>query len=560
MVHQAIERARLIIFTEGLVPWKLHERNAEFEPPLNSSQTYIKSVDVHLSDDTSSRDVLDESYSLRLMEQGRVEIHSKTSIGLIRALDTFTQLFYRHSESGQDVVYTNLAPLQIDDRPRFQHRGLNLDVARNWYPVADILRTIDALAWNKFNRLHLHITDAQSWPLEIPALPKLARQGAYRKDLTYSSDDLKHMQSYAALRGIELYLEVDMPGHTASIAHAYPNLIAATDMQPQWELYSLEPPSGQLKLNSSAVRDMIAVLLDDLLPRLRKHGSTMFHTGGDELNLNVYRSDETVHSNNRAVIRPLLQAFVDAVHDRVRKHGLIPVVWEEMLLDWELSLGKDVIIQTWRDDVSVVKVARRGHRVLAGNYHSWYLDCGHGSWLIPRSRSPSFRDNSSSSISGIDETISAENDNNNNNNITTRYLFSDYCSPYKPWQFIYDYNPVIDLPSHLHHLLFGAEAHLWSELTDPVNLDGKLWPRLAAVAEVLWTGPGPGRTYRNSDHDDVNNDEMMNKGKRRGGENRYHEVARRLAQWRERLVLRGIRAEVVQMVWCTQMGPSSCTF
>lgn len=107
---------------------------------------------------------------------------------------------------------------------------IGLTVVR--YPVEDILRTIDALAWNKFNRLHVHMTDSQSWPLDIPSLPELSKLGAYQTGLSYTPSDFEKIQKYGAERGVEVYIEFDMPGHTTSIGHSHPELIAAMDAKP----------------------------------------------------------------------------------------------------------------------------------------------------------------------------------------------------------------------------------------------------------------------------------------------------------------------------------------
>lgn len=118
----------------------------------------------------------------------------------------------------------------------------------------NILRTIDALSWNKFNRLHskelrnahvldtqailttcffaVHMTDSQSWPLEIPAIPELAREGAYQKGLSYSPSDFEKIQKYGIERGVQVYIEFDMPGHTTAIALSHPELITAANAKP----------------------------------------------------------------------------------------------------------------------------------------------------------------------------------------------------------------------------------------------------------------------------------------------------------------------------------------
>ena len=96
----------------------------------------------------------------------------------------------------------------------------------------EVMWTIEALAFNKFNRLHLRASDAQSWPLKMPVLPDLASKGAYRPDQIWTAADLHEVQQFGSYRGVEVYLEIDMPGHTASIHAAYPDLIQSQNRQP----------------------------------------------------------------------------------------------------------------------------------------------------------------------------------------------------------------------------------------------------------------------------------------------------------------------------------------
>jgi hexosaminidase len=205
--------------------------------------------------------------------------------------------------------------------------------------------------------------------MDIPALPQLSQKGAYRAGLSYSPDDIKLIQTYAIERGVEVIIEFDMPGHTTSIGYAYPDLIAAFDAKP-WDTYCAEPPCGTLKLNSSAVYDFLQTLFSDVIPRVSPY-SAYFHTGGDEVNSMAYLLDDTVQSNLTSVIQPLIQKLVDRNHAQLRAAGLAPVVWEEMALDWDLTLGDDVLVQTWLSDESVAKVTALGHKALAGNYNFW---------------------------------------------------------------------------------------------------------------------------------------------------------------------------------------------
>src|SRR5205814_1939064 len=172
--------------------------------------------------------LLDEAYTLHLSEDGHLTITIASYRGDLHALASLSQLFFRHSLARvADIVYTPYAPVHIVDGPAFAHRGLNLDISRNRISPQDAMRTLDAMALNKFNRLHLHASDSQSWPLEIRALPELARKGAYDHSQIWSVADLKEVQDYGSARGVEVYLEIDLPGHTASVHHAYLNLITA---------------------------------------------------------------------------------------------------------------------------------------------------------------------------------------------------------------------------------------------------------------------------------------------------------------------------------------------
>ncbi len=375
IVQGGVSRAFAAIFQDNFVPWKLHRRNAlaTFEPNLQAGQKWVKSLAItQTSVDKAGTfrplaGAVDESYNLTLGVDGTAKIAAVSSTGVLRGLETFVQLFYQHS--GGPFWYTPYAPVSIHDAPRFPHRGLLLDVARNWYEVKHIQRTIDALSWNKMNRLHLHMTDSQSWPLEIPSMPEVARKGAYRSDLTYGADDLEEIQKYGIARGVEVIIEIDMPGHIGSLAWSHPELIFAYDAFPYF-WWCAEPPCGAFKLNNSAVDTFLGKLFADLLPRVAPY-SAYFHTGGDELNANDSMLDPDIRSNSSTVLQPLLQKFINANHARVRKQGLVPMVWEEIPINWNVTLGNDTVVQTWLGDSSVKTLTSQGLKVIDSNYNYW---------------------------------------------------------------------------------------------------------------------------------------------------------------------------------------------
>jgi len=283
VIQSAVSRTLQVLFTQSLLPWKLFPRNqlSEYEPAANLRKTYISCIEIKYTGvDTSSTfrplagDV-DESYELTITIDGIATITGASPNGVIYGLESFTQLFYQHSSGISTGLYTAMAPVHISDSPKFPHRGLNMDLSRNWYPVPEILRTIDALSMNKFNRLHLHMTDSQSWPLDIPSIPELSQKGAYMKGLSYSPADFQNIQTYAINRGVEIIVEFDMPGHTTAIGLSHPELLTAYNAHP-WNTYCAEPPCGSLKLNSPDVDAFLEKLFDDVLPRIN---GAYFHTG-----------------------------------------------------------------------------------------------------------------------------------------------------------------------------------------------------------------------------------------------------------------------------------------
>jgi hexosaminidase len=496
-IQTAFERTRGRIFSERFVPCRLYPRNAFPEPALTSAKIHINHVVLSIESlprQDSRRETQQEAYELDISDNGDVSITAHGFAGAVWALETFAQLFLAHSEPSQGV-YMPYAPIHIADEPLFAHRGLNLDISRNRIFPSDVMRTIEGMSMNKMNRLHIHATDSQSWPIQVPSLPELAAKGSYHDQQIWSVVDLAKVQQRGKDRGVEVFLEVDMPGHTGSIHHAYPELIAAYDMRP-WEAWAQQPPSGQLKLNSPDVFKFLETLFDDVFPRISPF-TTHFHVGGDEVCMKAFELDETVRSSSPDIVLPHLQKFFDRVFAKIETHSLTPLAWEEVVLEYAVKVPENAIIQSWRSQESLAKIVAKGHKALFGPHQSWYLDAGFGSWLDANPSNP---------------------------NSSIKRPFLDWNSPYKSWRHVYTYDPFEGILKEQRGLIVGGEVHLWCEQTDSITLDFKLWPRVAAAAEVLWKGA-------------MSVDES---------------VTRRLAEMRQRLVLHGIKADMVQMEWCLQ--------
>ncbi|BGP21431.1 Glucosamine-6-phosphate isomerase (Glucosamine-6-phosphate deaminase) (GNPDA) (GlcN6P deaminase) [Rhodotorula toruloides] len=392
-----------------------------------------------LADEIDSLYELDESYSLFVpatepsARTATALLTAQTLVGLLRGLETFTQLVYYlpAGDSFPAALRYVAVPLRIKDQPAFPYRGFMVDTARNWYPVDDILRTLDTMASVKLNTLHWHITDQQSFPLQIPTFPDLATFGAYSADQIYSTVDVAKVVEYARDLGIAVMLEVDMPGHTASIAAAYPEHIACLKARPWWR-YAAEPPAGQLRLGRP---DTLAFSKRVLQDAARLASSAFFSSGGDEVNERCYVEDpETTAALDarNATVDELLGEFVQGLHETLIESKKTPVVWEELVLKHDLGLTNETVVMVWMDSANVRAVAARGHRIIhAAPFKTW------------------------SKV---------------RNATVTSVLTADLNLPQ-----IYSFDPLFNLTSDQHELVLGGEALLWSEQAGPENIESIAW-------------------------------------------------------------------------------------
>ncbi|KAF9046243.1 beta-hexosaminidase [Panaeolus papilionaceus] len=440
---------------QALVP----DRGASSASAVRSAKT-LRGLTLSLTSSGTPKSISEESiaplearveaYTLTIPADGSdAVLKANSTLGLFRGLTTFSQIWYELNGN----TYTLQAPFSISDSPAYPYRGLMLDTARNYFPVDDIKRTLDAMSWVKINTFHWHVVDSQSFPLVVPGFEALSANGAYSKDRVYTPADVREIVDYAAARGIDVIAEIDTPGHTAVIAKTHPEHIACPEASP-WTQFANEPPAGQLRLASKATTDFTANLLTSASKLFK---SSYFGTGGDEINANCYAKDGPTQADLAAQGKTFDQAldtFTQATHTALRKAGKSAVVWEEMLLEHPVSLANDTLILVWISANNVASVAQKGYKVIHAANEFFYLDCGHGGWV---GQNP---------------------------------LGNSWCDPFKTWQKAYSFDPLAGLTSDQHHLITGGQHLLWTEQSGPANLDSVVWPRAASSAEVFWTGPG----------------------------------------------------------------------
>jgi len=365
----------------------------------------------------------DESYHLIVSRAGIV-LTAPNPLGLMHGLETLLQLV-EAGPLGWSVPYVHIV-----DTPRFAWRGLMIDVSRHFIPIEAIERNVDGMASVKLNVLHLHLSDDEGFRVESkrrPRLNSLASDGLY-----YTQSQVRDLIAYARDRGIRVVPEFDVPGHAVSWLVAYPSLASGS------------PPKGLVRSQHDELRppldptqDSTYKLLDVVFGEMAKlFPDQYFHIGGDEVDGKYWDNDPKIRTwmQNHAVKddHALQTYFTERVQKIVHKHGKEMEGWDE-ILDGDLPKGS--LIQSWRGPASLAAAARMGYKtVLSAGY---YLDL-----MYPASQHYAI-----DPLAGESAALS---------------------------------------PGEKLNIL-GGEAAQWTEYVTPENIDNRIWPRLGAIAERLWS-------------------------------------------------------------------------
>ncbi|MCU1294675.1 MAG: Beta-hexosaminidase [Bryobacterales bacterium] len=386
-----------------------------------------------------------ERYSL-VIAAGQAKLSADAPLGALRGIETFLQLVQQSNSPGFSVP-----SVSIHDEPRFPWRGLSLDVSRHFIPVENVKRTLDGMAAVKLNVLHWHLSDDQGFRVESKKEPRLQQFGS--DGMYYTQADSRDVLAYARNRGIRIVPEFDMPGHVTSWLAAYPKLGAGSGQ------YQITRGNGILADLMDPTRESTYKFLDTFIGEMTKlFPDEYFHLGGDEVNPKQWntnpRIQEFMHKRGIADANALQVYFNQRLLKIVTKHGKHMEGWDEVL---QPDLPKSIVIQSWRGQESLWQAAREGYQgILSAGY---YLDL-----IYPASYHYS-----------IDPMKIPEKAPNR-----------DEEEPADAKK-----GPAPGTPANLtpaqKKLVLGGEAAMWEEMATPENLDAKLWPRTAAIAERLWS-------------------------------------------------------------------------
>ena len=357
----------------------------------------------------------DEAYRLVISPNG-VHLSAANPLGILHGLQTFLQLV-RVTPKGFSVP-----AVSIEDSPRFPWRGLLIDSGHRFVRLPVIKRNLDAMEAVKLNVLHWRFSDDAGFHIEskrFPLLQQKASGGFY-----YTQEEVREVIAYARDRGIRVMPEFDMPCHTASWFHAYPELGSG---KIPGESSAMDPiKESTYKFLSGFIEEMSALFPD-----------AYFHTGGDECDFHEWESNPRIQEYMRVhgiKDGAALQAqFTSRIQKIVAQNKKIMMGWDEVL---QPGTPKDVVIQSWRGPKSLADAARNGNRgVLSSGY---YIDL--------------------------------------NQSAAEHYAVDPLGDP-----------SAASLTPEEKARVLGGEATMWTDIVSDENLDNRVWPRTAAIAERLWS-------------------------------------------------------------------------
>jgi len=351
------------------------------------------------------------------------KLNAATPLGTLHGLQTFLQLVEVSPDGFAAPAIT------INDKPRFPWRGLMIDSARHFVPLDVLRRNIDGLEAVKMNVFHLHLSENQGFRVESKKFPKLQEMGS--DGLYYTQDEIHDLIEYARDRGIRVVPEFDVPGHSTAWFVGYPELSSGPGP------YEIERKWGVFDPAFDPTSEKTYKFLDQFIGEMAKlFPDHFFHVGGDEVNGKQWDANpkiqEFIKAHDLKNNEGLQSYFNKRLEPIVSKHGKSMVGWDEVL---DPTLPKDIVIQSWRGPDALATAAKQGFRGILSN--GYYLDLG---WSAARHYAVD-------PLSGAAANLS---------------------------------------PDEKARIL-GGESCMWAEYINPENIDSRIWPRNAVIAERLWS-------------------------------------------------------------------------
>ncbi|MDF2386420.1 family 20 glycosylhydrolase [Nostoc ellipsosporum NOK] len=408
------------------------------------------------------------------VDKKSITIEGDTHAGTFYGLQTLIQLLPVEKSTSLTIP-----ALSINDYPRFKYRGMMLDVSRHFFSVEMVKKYIDYLALHKINYFHWHLTDDQGWRIEIKKYPLLTQKGAWRNGTItgrypgngntnqqyggyYTQAQIKEVVAYAAARYITVVPEIEMPGHGSAAIAAYPELSCF----PQRSTYSYYPKecawsgdtTGKHVQQTWGVFDdvfcagkentfrFLQGVIDEVIPLFP---GPYIHVGGDECPKENWKAcpdcQRRIRENGLKDEHELQSYLIQRMEKYINAKGRKLIGWDEIL---EGGLAPNATVMSWRGEKGGIEAAAQKHTVIMTPTSYVYFDYAQS------------RREDSVTNGGVNEL-----------------------------EKVYSYNPIpAEMPAADTSFVLGAQANMWTEyIGNRRKLEYMLFPRLAALSEVLWT-------------------------------------------------------------------------
>lgn len=405
-----------------------------------------------------------EAYKLDVTSDG-VTITGASEAGVFYGIQTL-----RKSIPIEGKSVPVLPAVEINDYPRFDYRGVHMDVSRHFFTTDEVKTFIDMMILHNMNRLHWHLTDDQGWRLEIKKYPLLTEVGSKRKETVlgrnsgvydgkpyggfYTQEEIREIVAYAAERYITVIPEIDLPGHMQAALSAYPYLGCTGGPYEVWTQWGVSDNV------LCAGNDRVLAFIDDVLSEVMVlFPSKYIHIGGDECPKVKWKSCPKCQNRIKALgikgdskhsEEEYLQSFIiNHAEKYLNDHGRQIIGWDEIL---EGGLAPNATVMSWRGESGGIEAAKQKHDVI----------------MTPNT-----------------------------------YLYFDYYQTkdiedeplaiggYLPIERVYEYEPTpTSLTPDEQKYIVGVQANHWTEYISSLSqLEYMALPRWAALAEVQWTNP-----------------------------------------------------------------------
>lgn len=394
-----------------------------------------------------------ESYTLSVTPK-QILIQATSGAGLFYGIQTLLQLTQATGDAW-------LVPcVEIQDTPRFAYRGLMLDVSRHFLSKEFVKKQIDALAFYKLNRLHLHLTDAAGWRIEIKKYPLLTDFAAWRTEANwkkwwnggreyvhkgepgasggyYTQADIREILDYARLHYITVIPEIEMPSHSEEVLAAYPELSCA----------------GEPYKNADFCvgNEETFTFLENVLTEVMElFPSEYIHIGGDEAGKSAWKTcpkcQKRMQDEHLTNVDELQSYLIHRIEKFLNAHGRHLLGWDEIL---QGGLAPNATVMSWRGEEGGIAAARLGNKVIMTPGSHCYLD--------------GYQD--------------------------APYSQPEAIGGYLPLKKVYAYNPVpASLTAEQAKCIYGVQGNVWAEyIPTPEHMEYMIYPRILALAEVGWS-------------------------------------------------------------------------